>query len=74
MNGEWVRDNAYFLVEWSWVDDGDIRYLPMFDPAKKIIYDVREMAGISEDWHSQQTTVSPDTTYIWFTGWGERGG
>ncbi len=35
MNGEWVRDNTFFLVHWSIVDDGDIRYLPMFDPVKE---------------------------------------
>ena len=70
--GEWVRNDTYFLMEWSWIDDGDIRYLPMFSPAEKKYYDVREMAGISEDWSCQQTVVSPDGTYIWMTGWGEK--
>lgn len=71
--GSGFGGGAYFLVEWSWIDDGDIRYLPMFDPAKKRFYDVRQMVGISEDWSCQQTRVSPDGTYVWMTGWGEEG-
>ena len=51
-NGFWVRDDTYFLVWWLAVDDGDIKYLPMFDPATKIFYDVREAAGIPEDFTS----------------------
>ena len=66
--GQWVRNDTYFLVEWSWIDDGDIRYLPMLDPIKKISYDIREMAGISEDWSCYQTTVSPDGNYVWMVG------
>jgi dipeptidyl aminopeptidase/acylaminoacyl peptidase len=71
--GQWVRNGTHFLMEWSWIDDGDIRYLPMFDPAKKRFYDIRQMVGISEDWSCQQTRVSPDGTYVWMTGWGEEG-
>lgn len=67
--GRWVRNDTYFLVEWSMVDDGDIRYLPMFDPAKKTFYDVREVAGISDEWTAWKTSVSPDGSYIWMTGW-----
>jgi hypothetical protein len=70
-NGEWVRNDTYFLVEWSWVDDGDIRYLPLLDPAKKRFSDLRQKLGISEDWRCQQTRVSPDGLYLWMTGWGE---
>ncbi len=68
--GQWVRNDTYFLVQWNWIDDGDIRYLPMFDPAEKLFYDVREMAGIPEDWMCYQTTVSPDGTYVWMVGEG----
>ena len=67
--GQWVRNDTYFMVEWSWIDDGDIRYLPLFDPATKIFYDVREMAGISPDWTSWETSVSLDGSYLWMTGW-----
>jgi hypothetical protein len=67
--GRWVRDDTHFLVEWSWIDDGDIRYLPLLEPAQEIFYDVREMVGISEDWTSWKTEISPDGSYIWMTGW-----
>lgn len=70
-NGFWVRDDKYFLVWWQAVDDGDIKYLPMFDPAEKIFYDVRKMAGIPEDFTSLYTPVSPDGNYVWMEGWSE---
>jgi hypothetical protein len=70
-NGFWVRDDKYFLVWWQAVDDGDIKYLPMFDPATKIFYDVREMAGIPEEFTSLYTPVSPDGNYVWMEGWNE---
>jgi dipeptidyl aminopeptidase/acylaminoacyl peptidase len=41
----------------------------MFDPAEKIFLDVREQAGISEDWSCAETTVSPDGRYVWMAGW-----
>lgn len=66
--GRWVRNNTFFLTQWSQEDDGDIRYLPMFDPVTKVFYDVRKMAGIPEDWISYQTSVSPDGTYAWIAG------
>lgn len=63
--GQWVRNDAFFLTQWSWIDDGDIRYLPLFDPATKLFYDVRELAGISEDLTCQETNVSTRGSYIW---------
>ncbi len=63
--GQWVRDDTFFLVWWSYLDDGDIRYLPMFDPAKKVFYDVRAMAGISPDLTCPETSVSPNGEYVW---------
>ncbi len=63
--GQWVLDDTYFLVQWSWVDDGDIRYIPMFNPDKKMLYDVRKKAGISPDLTCPQTDVSPDGKYLW---------
>lgn len=69
--GEWVRNDTYFLVEWSWLDDGDIGYLPLFNPAENKYYDVYEMAGIAKDWHSYETTVSSDGSYVWSAGWGD---
>ena len=63
--GQWVRNDTYFLVEWSWVDDGDIRYLPMFNPEEKRLYEIREMAGIPEDWYCVRTVVSPDGKFVW---------
>jgi len=63
--GEWVRDDTFFLVWWSYLDDGDMRYLPMFDPVEKIFYDVREMAGISPDLTCYETDVSPEGKYLW---------
>lgn len=69
--GFWVRDDTYFLVWWQAVDDGDIKYLPMFDPATKTFYDIREMAGIAEEFTSLYTPVSPDGNYVWMEGWNE---
>ncbi|MCC6567832.1 MAG: hypothetical protein IT315_01195 [Anaerolineales bacterium] len=63
--GEWVRDDIYFLVWWSYLDDGDIRYLPMIDPSKKVFYDVREMAGISPELTCYDTDASSDGKYLW---------
>ena len=70
-NGFWVQADKYFLVWWQAVDDGDIKYLPMFDPATKLFYDVRELAGIPEDFTSLYTPVSPDGNYVWMEGWNE---
>ncbi|MGB8982257.1 MAG: hypothetical protein WCC12_10305 [Anaerolineales bacterium] len=70
-HGEWVRNDTYFLVEWSWVDDGDIGYLPLFNPAENKYYDVYEMAGIAGDWHSYENTISSDGRYVWSAGWGD---
>jgi len=67
--GEWIRNDTYFLAEWSMVDDGDIRYLPMFDPATKLFYDVRKLAGISDEWSAWETDVSPDGSQLWMTGY-----
>jgi hypothetical protein len=69
--GEWVLDNTYFLVSWLAVDDGPVRYLPMFDPATKLFYDVWEMAGIPTDWTWLYNDVSPDGNYVWIAGWNE---
>jgi hypothetical protein len=69
--GEWVRDNKYFLVHWLAVDDGPVRYLPMFDPATKLFYDVWEMAGIPESFTWLYNDVSPDGNHVWIAGWGE---
>lgn len=66
--GEWIQKNTYFLAEWSWGEDGDIRYLPMFDPATGTIFDVRSMAGISDEWSCYYTRVSPDDKYVWLAG------
>ena len=70
-SGFWVLDDAYFLVWWHAVDDGDIKYLPLFDPATKIFHDVREMAGIPEEFTSLYTPVSSDGNYVWMEGWNE---
>ena len=43
----------------------------MFDPATKLFYDVREVAGIPEDFTSLYTPVSPDGNYVWMEGWNE---
>jgi hypothetical protein len=70
-HGQWVRADKFFLVWWQPVDEGDVKYLPMFDPATKIFYDVRAMAGIPEDFTSVYTPVSPDGNYVWMEGWDE---
>ena len=69
--GQWVLDGKYVLAWWQPVDDGDVKYLPMFDPATKILYDVRELAGIPDEFTSLYTPVSPDGNYVWMEGWNE---
>lgn len=69
--GQWVLDDKYVLVWWQPVDDGDIKYLPMFDPTTKILYDVRELAGIPDKFTSLYTPVSPDGNIVWMEGWNE---
>jgi hypothetical protein len=66
--GEWVRDNKYFLVHWLAVDDGPVRYQPLFDPATKLFYDLWELAGISSDLTWMYNKVSPDRNYVWIVG------
>jgi len=68
--GEWVLDDTFFLVQWNWIDDGDIRYIPMFDPAQRRIYDVRKIAGISPDLTCPETDVSRNGKYLWILCWG----
>ena len=63
--GGWIQNSTHFLVIWSYIDDGDMRYIPMFDPNTKLFYDVREMAGIPEDLTCPETTVSNNDLYIW---------
>jgi hypothetical protein len=69
--GEWVRDNKYFLVHWLAVDDGPVRYQPLFDPATKLIYDLWELAGISPSMTWRYNEVSPDGNYVWIVGFEE---
>jgi hypothetical protein len=66
--GEWVRDNKYFLVHWLAVDDGPVRYQPLFDPAIKLFYDLWELAGISPDLTWRYNEVSPDGNYVLIAG------
>ncbi len=66
--GEWVRDNKYFLVHWLAVDDGPVRYQPLFDPATKLFYDLWDLAGISPDLTWRYNQVSPDGNYVWIVG------
>lgn len=66
--GEWVRDNKYFLVHWLAVDDGPVRYQPLFDPATKLFYDLWELAGVSPDLTWRSNEVSPDGKHVWIAG------
>jgi hypothetical protein len=66
--GEWVRDDKYFLVHWLAVDDGPVRYQPLFDPATKLFYDLWKQAGISPDLTWRYNDVSPDGNYVWIIG------
>lgn len=67
--GRWVRNNAFFLITWNWVEEGDQRYIPMFDPVEKIYYDVREMAEIPTDLGCPEMSVSPNGMYTWVWCW-----
>jgi hypothetical protein len=69
--GAWIQNDTYFLPEWNWLDDGDIRHLPMLAPAKKVAIEVREKAGIPEDWSCTDIDVSPDGKYVWMTGFSD---
>lgn len=37
-NGQWVRNDDYFLIGWSVVDNGYPDFFPMFDPVAKKYY------------------------------------
>jgi len=67
--GQWVRNDNYFLVGWSVVDNGYPDFFPMFDPATKKYYEVSEMAGVPVDWTCIDTNVSSDKTYVWLECW-----
>lgn len=69
--GKWVLNDKYFLAQWSQIDDGDMRYIPILDPAKKMVYDMRKKAGIPEDFSNNYTLISPDGNYVWLQGWNE---
>ena len=69
LSGKWVRNNNYFLIDWNWVYEGDQNYLPMFDPASKKYYDVREKAGIPPDEGCPVTSISPNGMYVWLQCW-----
>jgi WD40 repeat protein len=69
--GGWIQNDTYFLPDWNWLDDGDIRYLPMLDPAQKRIVEVRAEAGIPEDWSCTDIEASPDGKYVWMTGFSD---
>ncbi|HET9911497.1 MAG TPA: hypothetical protein VFQ13_06370 [Anaerolineales bacterium] len=69
--GGWIQNDTYFLPEWNWLDYGDIRHLPMLDPAKKVAVDARQKAGIPEDWSCTDMDTSPDGKHVWMTGFGD---
>jgi hypothetical protein len=48
--GQWVRNDDYFLIEWSIVDNGYPDFFPLFDPVARKYYEISEMAGIPSDW------------------------
>jgi DNA-binding beta-propeller fold protein YncE len=69
--GGWIQNDTYFLPEWNWLDHGDIRHLPMIDPAKRMVVEARAKAGIPEDWSCTDIDDSPDGKYVWMTGFGD---
>jgi hypothetical protein len=68
-NGQWVRNDDYFLIGWSVVDNGYPDFFPMFDPVAKKYYEVGEMTGVPTDWTCVGTSVSPDGIYVWLECW-----
>ena len=69
--GGWIQNDTYFLPQWNWLDYGDISHLPMIDPARRVVIDAREKAGIPEDWSCTAMYTSPDGKYVWLTGFGD---
>lgn len=68
-NGEWVRNNNYFLVEWNWFNDYSADYIPMFSPVEKKYYDLSDMTGISASFVYYATFhTSPDGRYTLING------
>ncbi len=67
--GEWVLDNKYFLVHWLAVDDGPVRYQPLFDPATKRFYDLWELAEIPRYLTWTYNETSHDRNYVLIVGW-----
>ena len=68
-NGQWVRNDDYFLIGWSVVDNGYPDFFPMFDPVAKKYYEVSERVGVPADWTCVDTSVSPDEIYVWLECW-----
>jgi WD40 repeat protein len=72
--GEWVRNDNYFLIEWDYwtILYGDP--IPLFSPAEKNYYDIREIAGIPPSVVSTSISqVSPNGQYLWLKGFGDDG-
>ena len=67
--GQWVRNDDYFLIEWSIVDNGYPDFFPLFDPVARKYYEISEMAGIPSDWTCVETNISSDGIYVWLECW-----
>jgi hypothetical protein len=75
VDGQWVRNDTYFLVKWDYwtVSYGDP--IPLFNPTEMKYYDLAEMAGISPSLTSNATyAVSPDGMYVWIKSASEADG
>jgi Dipeptidyl peptidase IV (DPP IV) N-terminal region len=75
VDGQWVRNDTYFLVKWDYwtVSYGDP--IPLFSPIEKKYYDLAEMAGIPTALTANATyTVSPNGMYVWIKSASEADG
>lgn len=75
VDGQWVRNDTYFLVKWDYwtVYYGDP--IPLFSPVEMKYYDLAEIAGISPSLTSNATyAVSPDGMYVWIKSSSEADG
>lgn len=74
-DGQWVRNDSYFLVKWDYWTVSYQDPIPIFSPIEKKYYDLAEMAGIPSAFIPYSTyAVSPDGMYVWVRGFSDADG
>ncbi len=65
-DGQWVRNDRYFLVKWDYLSAWSGDPIPLFSPMDKKYYDLAKVANIPSSCIGYSNyTVSPDGMYVW---------